>query len=206
MDLSEPLANLNYERFQNWSLPFTLQNSRQSIYAFNGDAFSGLNAQSFDDDDMIFAQEHLRILSAMYGVIRPLDLIKAYRIDMRTKFTMKKHKSLYDFWKKKISLAVHCDLDSQKDDYLINLASEEYFKTLDLSRIHAKIITPVFKDNSNGQYKIISSFAKQARGSMAKFIIKNQLKNPEELKLFDSQGYFFSERQSNGNMLIFLRG
>jgi cytoplasmic iron level regulating protein YaaA (DUF328/UPF0246 family) len=205
MHISTALANLNYERYRNWHRPFTTENAKAAIFAFNGDAYSGLDAASFDTDDLNYAQNHLRILSALYGVIRPLDLIQPYRIEMGMKFGFDNYKSLYDFWRSKITEAINEDLRLQGDNILINLASEEYFKALDLNTLKAKVITPVFKENKNGILKIVSRNAKRARGMMSRFILKNKITNPEELKLFDMEGYFYSDRPGNDERLVFVR-
>jgi len=205
MHISPALANLNYQRYRDWHLPFTLENSRQALFTFNGDAYNGLDAKTFSETDIAESQKHLRILSALYGVIRPLDLIQPYRIEMGMKFSMGKYKSLYQFWQKKITKTIADDLNAQEDNFLINLASQEYYKALNIKTLKANIITPVFKEYKGDTLKIISSKAKRARGMMSRFIIQNQISNPEELKLFDSEGYFFMENLSSKTEFVFVK-
>lgn len=205
MSLSPALAKLNYERYQDWHLPFSPDNSRQAIYAFNGDAYQGLDSKSLNNQDVEFAQNHLRILSALYGVIRPLDLIQPYRIEMGMKFSFGKYASLYQFWKSKITKTIIEDTLNQGDNIVVNLASEEYFKALDENNKAVQYVHPVFKEFSNGQYKIVSQKAKRARGLMSRFIIQNRISDPEEIKLFDLERYFFSEKQSTKNQPVFTR-
>jgi uncharacterized protein len=205
MNLSKTLAELNFARYRDWNLPFTPQNARQAIFAFNGDAYQGLNVNALSDSDLEYAQDHLRILSALYGVIRPLDLIQPYRIEMAMKFSFDGFDSLYKFWHKSINEILRKDIKIQHDDVLINLASEEYFKVVDNQICKCRIITPVFKEYSNGQLKIVSQKAKRARGLMSRFIIKNRLTNPDDLKHFEEEGYFFSEKLSNEDVIAFTR-
>lgn len=206
MHISPSLAHLNYQRYRDWQLPFTLDNARQALFTFSGDAYGGLDAATFSQDDIQEAQNHLRILSALYGAIRPLDLIQAYRIEMGMKFSWGKNKSLYQFWQQKITKTIADDLKAQGDNILINLASKEYYKVLDKSVLKAQIITPVFKEYKGSVLKIVSSKAKRARGLMSRFIIQNQIKSPEELKLFDSEGYFYMDKLSNENEFLFVKG
>lgn len=206
MKISPKLADLNYQRNQTWALPFTLENSKQALFAFRGDVYTGIDVDSFSSEDLDFVQDHLRILSGLYGVLKPLDLIQAYRLEMGTKFQTPKWKDLYDFWGTKINSRIQADLKQQGDNVLVNLASNEYFKSVDSKKLKAQIFTPEFKDFSNGEYKMISFFAKRARGMMTRFIIQNKLSKPEQLKLFDAGGYFFNEDLSKGNKLVFTRG
>ncbi len=205
MKLSDKLAGLNAARFGEWSLPFTLENSRQAVLAFNGDVYSGLDANSFSDDDFNFAQQHFRILSGLYGLLKPLDLIQAYRLEMGTKIDNARGTNLYQFWGNIITNELNQALTEQGDDVLINLASNEYFKAVKQKSLNATVITPQFKDWKNGQYKMISFFAKKARGLMARYIIQNQLNDVEQLKNFDLAGYQYSRDLSQGNELIFTR-
>ena len=205
MKLSDKLAGLNAARFGEWSLPFTNENARQAILAFNGDVYSGLDAASFSDDDFDFAQKHFRILSGLYGLLKPLDLMQAYRLEMGTKLDNDRGTNLYQFWGNVITEELNKVLKAQKADVLINLASNEYFKAINKKQLNAKIITPQFKDWKNGQYKIISFYAKKARGLMARYIIQNQLTNPEQLKNFDMAGYQYSSDLTQGNDLVFTR-
>ena len=205
MKISDKLGVLNFLRFNEWKTPFTLDNSKQAVLAFKGDVYTGINAQTFSSQDLKFAQKHLRILSGLYGVLRPLDLIQAYRLEMGTKLENKQGKDLYEFWVSKLTDQINQDLKASKSKYLINLASNEYFKSLQADDINAEIIVPVFKDYKNGHYKIISFFAKKARGLMSAYIIRNSLKNSEELKAFDVDGYKFYKSESNESNWVFQR-
>jgi len=205
MKLSDKLAGLNAARFGEWSLPFTTENARQAVLAFNGDVYSGLDANTFSEDDFNFAQQHFRILSGLYGLLKPLDLMQAYRLEMGTKLDNVRGANLYQFWGDIITNELNQALVAQGDDILINLASTEYFKAVNKKSLNATIITPQFKDWKNGQYKIISFFAKKARGLMARYIIQNQITTIEQLKDFDLAGYQFSGDLTQGNELIFTR-
>ncbi|NQY86640.1 MAG: peroxide stress protein YaaA [Colwellia sp.] len=205
MKLSDKLAGLNAARFGEWSLPFTPKNSRQAVLAFNGDVYSGLDANSFSEDDFNFAQQHFRILSGLYGLLKPLDLMQAYRLEMGIKLDNVRGANLYQFWGNIITNELNQTLAEQGDDVLINLASNEYFKAVKQKSLNATIITPQFKDWKNGQYKIISFFAKKARGLMARYIIQNKINNVEQVKDFDLAGYQFSRDLSQGNELVFTR-
>jgi uncharacterized protein len=205
MSISEKLAILNAERFLNWHQPFTPENSKPAILAFRGDVYTGLDADSFSVKDTNFAQKHLRILSGLYGVLRPLDLIQAYRLEMGTGFKNNGGKNLYEFWGDKITEHFNNEFSNQKEPTLINLASNEYWSVVKPAKLQAEVISPIFKDEKNGEYKIISFFAKKTRGMMAAYIIKNQIKNPEDLKAFDLEGYRFNSKMSKGNEWVFLR-
>jgi len=205
MKLSDKLAGLNAARFGEWSQPFTVENSRQAVLAFNGDVYSGLDANSFSDDDFNFAQQHFRILSGLYGLLKPLDLMQAYRLEMGTKLDNVRGSNLYQFWGDIITNELNIALAEQGDDVLINLASNEYFKAVKDKSLNATIITPQFKDWKNGQYKMISFFAKKARGLMARYIIQNQLTDVEQLKNFDLAGYQHNSDLTQGNDLVFTR-
>lgn len=205
MKISPALANLNMGRFLNWQQPFTPDNARQALLAFTGDVYQGMAASTFSEDDFAFAQRHLRILSGLYGLLKPLDLIQPYRLEMGTALANPHGKNLYAFWGNVITGAVMAALQQQQDDVLVNLASEEYFKSVNKAGLQARLITPVFKDLKNGQYKIISFHAKKARGMMAAYIIKNRLTEAESIKAFDRAGYYFSDAQSRGDQWVFLR-
>jgi uncharacterized protein len=205
MKISDKLGTLNYMRFNDWKTPFTLNNAKQALLAFKGDVYTGIDVETFSHQDLKFAQTHLRILSGLYGVLRPLDLIQAYRLEMGTKFENKKGKDLYEFWNTKITDQINKDIKASKSKTLINLASNEYFKSIRENDINAEIIVPVFKDYKNGKYKIISIFAKKARGLMSAYIIKNKIKNPEELKDFDLDGYKYNKRESSETRWVFQR-
>jgi len=205
MKLSDKLAGLNAARFGEWSTPFNQDNARQAILSFNGDVYSGLDAQTFSGEDFNFAQQHLRILSGLYGLLRPLDLMQAYRLEMGCKLGNIRGENLYQFWGEIITNELNKSLSEQGDEVLINLASTEYFKSVKKKTLNATIITPVFKDWKNGQYKIISFFAKKARGLMARYIIQNKLTSVEQLKGFDLAGYQYDEGMSKGNDWVFTR-
>lgn len=205
MKLSDKLAGLNAARFGEWSQPFTIKNARQAILAFDGDVYSGLDAASFSKEDFEYSQQHFRILSGLYGLLRPLDLMQAYRLEMGTKLDTVRGNNLYQFWGDIITNEINQALSEQGDDILINLASNEYFKAVNKKSLNAKVITPQFKDWKNDQYKMISFFAKKARGLMARYIIQNQLNDVEQLKNFDLAGYQFNSTFSKGNDLVFTR-
>lgn len=206
MKISPQLAELNYGRNQEWSVPFTKENARPAALCFKGDVYEGLQATSFKAADWKYAQKHLRILSGLYGLLRPLDLMQAYRLEMGTKWEITaKTKNLYQFWDEKLKDNLNALLEKDKQPAIVNLASNEYFKAAKAKKISSPIITPVFKDFKNGQYKVISFFAKKARGLMAAYIIKNKLKVVEDLKNFDGGGYVFKEDLSDGGELVFVR-
>ena len=181
MSISDKLANENFDRFNEWHTPFKLSNSRQAIFAFKGDVYLGLNAAQFNTHDLNFAQEQLRILSGLYGILKPLDLMQAYRLEMGRQFSVNGKKNLYEFWDRKITNNINADIQAQPKTsrYLINLASNEYFSSIHANDIEAEIITPQFKDWSKDRYRIISFFAKKARGLMVAYIIKNRIKSPD---------------------------
>jgi cytoplasmic iron level regulating protein YaaA (DUF328/UPF0246 family) len=205
MGISDKLGTLNYQRYQDWQLPFTSDNAKQAILTFKGDVYVGLNADSFNAEDHAFAQQHLCILSGLYGVLRPLDLMQAYRLEMGTRFENSRGKDLYQFWGSKVTQALNAQLKKAKSNVLVNLASNEYFKSVNVAELNADIITPVFKDEKKGQYKIISFFAKKARGLMAAYIIKNQITDVGQLKKFTADGYAYSDELSAGSNWVFTR-
>lgn len=205
MSISPNLGELNQTRFRSWHTPFTKDNARQAIFAFKGDVYIGLDAYALTSADISFAQKHLRILSGLYGLLRPLDLIQAYRLEMGTSLKNNKGASLYQFWGNKITEALNQELSTDKTPILVNLASNEYFKSIRTQQLHAQIISPVFMDFNNGQYKIVSFFAKKARGLMCAYIIKNRLKKAEDLLGFDVEGYRYSEKDSTLKAPVFLR-
>lgn len=205
MGISDSLGALNYQRYQDWQLPFTSENAKQALFSFKGDVYVGLDAESLTKDEVAFAQQHLRILSGLYGVLRPLDLMQAYRLEMGTRFENAQGKDLYTFWGSKITDELNKQLKKNKSETLVNLASNEYFKSVKKADLAAEIITPIFKDCKNGQYKIISFYAKKARGLMAAYAIKHQITDAEQLKQFDTDGYSYSEELSKGNDWVFTR-
>lgn len=205
MSISDKLGTLNYDRFQQWSLPFDKDNARQAVFAFKGDVYVGLDAYSLSTEDLAFAQQHLRILSGLYGVLKPLDLMQAYRLEMGTKFQNTRGKDLYAFWGSKITDELNKQQKKLEGQYLINLASNEYFKSVQQKQLYSQVITPVFKDWKNGDFKIISFFAKKARGLMSAYIIKNRITDPDKLKGFDWDGYVYNEALSEPTKWVFTR-
>ncbi|MFT5320203.1 MAG: cytoplasmic iron level regulating protein YaaA (DUF328/UPF0246 family) [Pseudohongiellaceae bacterium] len=205
MHISEAISILNVERFKNWKTPFSEANARPSIFTFKGDVYTGLEVENFSAADLKYSQEHLRILSGLYGLLKPLDLMQAYRLEMGTSLENERGKNLYAFWGDKITRAVNRDLQAQHDEVLINLASNEYFSVLDTKLLKADVITPIFKDYSNGKYKVISFFAKKARGKMAAWIIQNRIKDLDSLKGFKQEGYKYSKDESSAQKPVFLR-
>ena len=204
MGLSDKLGALNYERFQEWETPFTKSNSKQAILAFKGDVYQGLDAESLSKTELIWAQKHVRILSGLYGVLKPLDLMQAYRLEMGTKFPTNRGKNLYEFWNSIITDELNRTFTSKKAT-LLNLASNEYFKSINSSELKANVITPIFMDRKNGKYKIISFFAKKARGLMTRYVIKNQTEDIADIQNFEEGGYFFNEEMSEDNKPVFCR-
>ncbi|PIE25276.1 MAG: hypothetical protein CSA60_01035 [Neptuniibacter caesariensis] len=205
MKLSDKLASLNVARYESWSPDFNQENAKQAVLAFNGDVYTGLDAATLSDEDLTFAQDHLRILSGLYGILKPLDLMQPYRLEMGTRLQNSRGKNLYEFWGNIISDRLNSELAQSKEPVLINLASNEYFKAAKEKNIQARVITPAFKDWKNGQYKMISFYAKKARGLMARYIIQNRIEEPEQLKGFDLDGYRFAESMSEGDTWTFIR-
>jgi len=205
MNISEKLGNLNFERFMDWQRPFNTKNAKQSVLAFKGDVYTGLDAESLSEDELKFAQQHLRILSGLYGVLRPLDLMQPYRLEMGTKFKNPRGKDLYQFWGPQITDDLNKQLKKLKSDLVINLASNEYFKSVDKKALNAEIVTPAFKDLKNGNYKIISFFAKKARGLMTRWIIQNNISDPADLKKFKVAGYKYNAKMSTPTEPVFTR-
>ncbi|WP_373001818.1 peroxide stress protein YaaA [Marinobacter sp.] len=204
MSISDKLGQLNAERFRNWHTPFTPENARPAVLAFKGDVYTGLDAESFSEADFEFAQQHLRMLSGLYGVLKPLDLMQPYRLEMGTRFENNRGKDLYAFWGNKITDEIN-RLLADDDGVLVNLASNEYFKSVKKKDLEGRLITPQFKDWKNGQYKMISFYAKKARGLMCRFAIQNRITQADDLKGFNLEGYYFSEDQSDNNNWVFLR-
>lgn len=206
MHISPSLARLNHERYQNFRVPFSNENSKQAVLVFKGDVYQGLAAEDFTEDDFEFAQRHLRILSGLYGVLKPLDLIQPYRLEMGCDFAVTpKKQNLYRYWGDRITRAVNDALQNQRGQVLVNLASNEYFKSIKLKSIEAKVISPGFKDLKNGQYKPIFLWVKQARGMMARYIIKNRITDVEGIKGFDQKGYAYNEALSTETQWVFTR-
>ncbi|MBL7001113.1 MAG: peroxide stress protein YaaA [Gammaproteobacteria bacterium] len=205
MHISTKIAELNVERNHRWKTPFNLKNSRQAMFAFKGDVYTGLDAYGMSEQNIQFAQQHLRILSGLYGLLRPLDLMQPYRLEMGSRLETSAAKNLYLFWDMQITDAINKQLKAIQAETLINLASNEYFKAIKPAKIKAQIITPAFKDFKNGEYKMIGFFAKKARGLMTRYIIDHELTLAEDIKGFDSEGYQFNPAMSEGNNWVFTR-
>lgn len=203
MDISPVLSRLNVERYQSWSLDHK-KATRPAMYAFDGDVYTGLDAYTMDKKEIEFAQKHLRILSGLYGILQPLDLVHPYRLEMGTSLPVLDFKNLYQFWGDTVVNEINEELSEK--DVLINLASEEYFKVIPVKKLKAKLITPQFYDYKNGKYKVISFFAKKARGMMTRYIIDHKIKKVEDIKAFDTDGYMYNENMSKGNEWVFTRG
>jgi cytoplasmic iron level regulating protein YaaA (DUF328/UPF0246 family) len=205
MHISKDLAELNVQRYKNWHQPTEVsEDVKQAIFAFNGEAYKGFDVRSLKPDQLLIAQEKVRILSGLYGVLKPLDLIYPYRLEMGTSLEVSpKQKNLYQFWGKKIAEALNQEMT--EGEVLINVASTEYFKAIDKKTFKGKVITPVFKDLKNGEYKVIMMFAKHARGAMARFIVENKIEDPEQIKLFSDGGYHFDVNQSTDSEWVFTR-
>lgn len=204
MGISKSLAKLNHSRFNEMFYSSNEVPMRQAIFAYNGEAYRGLNAKSFSENDLDFAQTHLRILSGFYGLLRPLDLIQPYRLEMGVKLKIFNYSNLYEFWEDKITSKLNADL-TIAGKYLINLASDEYSKVINRKKLNAKIITPVFYDKHNGVYKMITVYAKNARGAMSNFVIKNKITKPEDIKDFNLNNYKYSAEMSKDEKFVFLR-
>ena len=205
MGLSENLAALNAQRYRDWRIPFTTDNAKQALLAFKGDVYQGFDCERWKAADFTFAQKHLRILSGLYGLLRPLDLIQPYRLEMGTKLKTRRGKDLYAFWGDTITNAMNDVIKASRSKALVNLASNEYSRSVDLSEVGAPVVTPVFKDEKNGQYKVVSFFAKKARGLMANYIIRQRLKKPEDLKRFTEAGYRYDAEASDEETFTFFR-
>ncbi|MES2543888.1 MAG: peroxide stress protein YaaA [Bacteroidota bacterium] len=203
MDISENLADLNWQRNKVWKTPFTIENARPAIYTFAGDVYIGLDAQTIPEDKIEDLQNRLRILSGLYGLLKPLDLIQAYRLEMGTKLEIGESKNLYEFWKPTITKALNKEL--KKGELFINLASNEYFSAVDVKALKVPVITPEFKDFKDGKLKMISFFAKKARGMMVRYIIDTNAQTIEDLKGFNYEGYCYDDNLSKGNTLVFTR-
>jgi cytoplasmic iron level regulating protein YaaA (DUF328/UPF0246 family) len=205
MGVSEKLAELNHRRFMNWSTPFSLENAKQSVFAFQGDVYTGLDAATLDTRQLAFAQKHLRILSGLYGLLRPMDLIQPYRLEMGLPFANSGGRNLYEFWGSDIASALNAQIHRSGSGLLINLASNEYYKAVRASEISAEVVTPVFKDLRGDRYKVISFFAKKARGQMARFIIEHEINDAAGLKKFRSGGYRYNRAESQAHEMVFTR-
>jgi len=205
MKVSDKIAGLNVARFADWQQPLTLDNAKQALFAFKGDVYTGLEAETLAPTVLNYAQQHLRILSGLYGLLKPLDLMLAYRLEMGTKLDNFRGTNLYQFWGSLVTVEVNKALSAQGDSILVNLASNEYFKAVKKKELQGQIITPIFKDQKNGQYKVISFYAKKARGLMARYILENEITEIEQLKGFDVAGYYFVKADSSETDLVFYR-
>ena len=205
MGISEKLGNLNYERYVDWQLPFTKDNAKQAVLAFKGDVYTGLEADTFSAAEYRFAQTHLRILSGLYGVLRPLDLIQPYRLEMGTRFANPRGKNLYEFWGHNITDNLNSQLKSLKSETVLNLASNEYFKSVQQKDLSADVVSPAFKDLKNGKYKIISFYAKKARGQMAAWVIRRGITDAKQLKKYKVDGYSYCADMSTPDTPTFIR-
>mgnify|MGYP006165525431 CR=1 FL=1 len=207
MKISPKLADLNFERNQDWSFPFDKQKSKQAAFAFNGEVYNGLALSTFSEQELNYAQGNLRILSGLYGLLRPLDEILPYRLEMGTRFSVnEQHKNLYSFWGSSLTEKVNQLGVEQNATTLVNLASTEYFKAIKPKELALKLVTPVFKEFKNGNYKVIMMYAKKARGMMAAYILKNEITTEDKLKAFDAEGYLYNDELSNCNDWVFTRG
>ena len=205
MNLSDKLADLNYQRFRDFRLPFNKSNAKPALLAFTGDVYKGIEAKKYKKSDFNFAQKHLRILSGLYGVLRPLDLIQPYRLEMGTKLKNPHGSNLYEFWGDKITEVLARDIIQKRYDTVVNLASQEYYKSIQPEDLDARIITPQFKEKKGSSYRTVALFAKQARGLMANYIVERRIKDPKELVKFRSEGYRYHKSLSSDNDLVFVR-
>ena len=205
MSVSEKIATLNADRFRDWQPEFNFANARQAIFAFKGDVYTGLDAYQLKQQDIDYAQKHLRMLSGLYGLLRPLDLMMPYRLEMGTKLKNTRGNNLYEFWGNTITETINADLAQAKSELLVNIASDEYYKSVKESKIKAEIIKPVFLDQKNGKYKVISFYAKKARGLMARYLLENKIERAEDIKSFNTDGYYFDAESSLKGELVFKR-
>ena len=209
MSLSDPLSSLNVARYASWSRPFAPDNAKQALLAFNGDVYEGLDAKTLDDEGLAWAQDRLRILSGLYGVLRPLDLMQAYRLEMGTRLANPRGKNLYEFWGERITEELNRLLareeEAGRERVVVNLASDEYFKSVKPKKLNGRIVTPVFEDWKGGRYKIISFYAKRARGLMSRYVITRRIDEVEALQGFDAEGYAFAADASDADTLVFRR-
>jgi cytoplasmic iron level regulating protein YaaA (DUF328/UPF0246 family) len=205
MDVSENIAKLNVDRYKTFTTPFTAKNAKQAIFAFKGDVYSGLDLDKFTEDDYAYAQDHLRILSGLYGCLRPLDLIQPYRLEMKTRLKNDRGENLYQFWGDRITKSINKELKKQKEPVLVNLASNEYFKSVKPKLLEGRLLNINFKETKDGKTRVVAIFAKRARGMMADFIIRNRIERPEDLKKFNADGYRFNKSLSDDRQMTFDR-
>jgi cytoplasmic iron level regulating protein YaaA (DUF328/UPF0246 family) len=205
MSVSNGIGELNFLRNQKWEMKHSPENSKQAIFAFNGEVYNGLKAESLNEVQLNYAQQHIRMLSGLYGVLCPLDLIQPYRLEMGTHLKFELYKNLYEYWDNTICKYLNNELEKQNSKTLINLASNEYSKAARLKNINGKVIAPVFKEYTRNKYQVITVYAKKARGMMTRFIIQNNIENPEDIKHFDTEGYAFAESLSDDHEWVFTR-
>ena len=205
MDVSENIARLNVERYQRFSLPFTPENARPALFAFKGDVYRGIPVEEYSAQDLEFAQQHLRMLSGLYGCLRPLDLIQPYRLEMKTKLKNPRGDNLYQFWGDRLTLCLNEELKKQKEPTLVNLASNEYFRAVKPRLLQGRLLNITFKEEKNGKARVIAVFAKRARGMMTDYILRNRIEASEEIKGFDREGYRYSESDSDEKQWVFKR-
>lgn len=205
MKVSDAIADLNINRYAKWNVSHQLGACKQAAFAFNGEVYAGLNITGFSSEELSVAQNEIRILSGLYGVLKPLDLIYPYRLEMGTQLKINKYKNLYEFWGDKIVKEINKGLEDSETNLLVNLASNEYFKAINQKQLEANVVTPSFKDFKNGAYKTIMVYAKKARGEMAAYIVKNNIKSIEELKMYNVNGYMYNDRLSKNKQLVFTR-
>lgn len=205
MKISDKLATLNEQRFQKFQTPFAPENAKQALLVFKGDVYKGMKVADYDEDDLTFAQAHLRILSGLYGILRPLDLMQPYRLEMGTKLATKKGKNLYEFWGTTLAELINDELKDHEDPCLVNLASNEYFKSVDRKALKARVLNIAFKENKNGMYKIIAIHAKRARGLMVDYVVREKITKPEAMQGFDTEGYTFRKELSEPDTWVFCR-
>ena len=205
MGVSQKIAELNTQRFMNWQMPFTKKNAKQALLAFKGDVYTGFTFDKYKEKDFAYAQRHLRILSGLYGLLRPLDLIQPYRLEMGTKLATPEGKDLYDFWSSTLTNALNEAVKSSGVQILINLASKEYYNCIDKTCLEGRVITPIFKDYKNGDFKVISFFAKKARGAMSDYLVRQRISEPEGLKKFKGLGYRFNPDLTTDDSWVFTR-
>ena len=205
MAVSENISNLNVQRFQDWNIDFNTQNAKAALFAFKGDVYSGIQKDKYNDDDLAYAQDHLRILSGLYGALRPMDLIQPYRLEMKTRLTNPRGDNLYQFWGDKITQQLNQSLEGQTEKVLINLASNEYFKSVKPKVLDGRILSVNFKETKDGKTRVIAIFAKKARGMMADFILRNRIEHIEDIKDFGAEGYKFNQKESTDDNWVFSR-
>ncbi|MCL4149121.1 UNVERIFIED_CONTAM: hypothetical protein GTU68_026174 [Idotea baltica] len=205
MDVSENISNLNVQRFKDWNSDFNTQNAKAALFAFKGDVYSGIQKDKYNDDDLAYAQNHLRILSGLYGALRPMDLIQPYRLEMKTKLNNPRGDNLYQFWGDKITQQLNESLEGQTEKVLVNLASNEYFKSVKPKILDGKVLSVNFKETKDGKTRVIAIFAKKARGMMADFILRNRIEHIEDIKDFGAEGYKFNQKESIDDNWVFSR-